>query len=289
MSAHRPILGLMRCGSWGARLSPSALTELLDAAHDFGINMLDLADIYGDHSTNALLGQVFRLRPDLRAKFKLIAKIGIVMRNSPGNQRGVQHYDLSPAYLQKALDDTLQALHVDHVDTLMLHRFDPHLDAVSVSGWLDHLRKHGKFSDFGVSNFDAHALALFDAHQRICANQIELSLAQSRALIDGTHSATRARDAMVQAWSPLGGGSLLDVNHEVGARVQPQLQQMSQEFGLDASALLLRWVASLPSTQVVIGSTRVERLRSAVLACADTLPKDAWYALWEAARGVAVD
>ena len=98
-------------------------------------------------------------------------------------------------------------------------------------------------------------------------------------------SFSRARSAEVQAWSPLGGGDLLDPQSAAGGRVQARLQAMAGEFGLDPAALLLRWVASVPDTRVVLGSTKIERLREGVRACAEPLPRDAWYALWEAARG----
>lgn len=285
---HSPILGSMRFGQWGAQLSPQAVAELLEAALDFGIDTLDLADIYGGHTTNALVGAAFALRPGLRARFKLIAKIGIVMTSSPDNPRGVHHYDLSVEHLQHALDNTLSALDTDRVDTLMLHRFDPHLQPAAIADWVRYEQRQGHVGDFGVSNFDAHSIALFDGHLPVVANQIELSLSNSAALEDGTHSATRTRGAVVQAWSPLGGGDLLNSQSQIGGRVHERLQALGHEFGLDAASLLLRWVASLPATRVVIGSTKIERIRDAVHACEASLPRDAWYALWEAARGKAV-
>jgi predicted oxidoreductase len=285
MNHSTPILGSMRFGDWGAQLSPHAVADLLEAALDLGIDTLDLADIYGGHTTNALVGAAFGLRPGLRAGFRLIGKIGIVMANSPGNLRGVQHYDLSPEHLQHALSDTLSALGTDRVDTLMLHRFDPLLQPAAVADWVRGEQREGRIGDFGVSNFDPHALALFDGQLPVAANQIELSLANSGAIDDGTHAATCARDAEVQAWSPLGGGDLLDPRSQTGDRLQEPLRTMSGEFGLDPASLLLRWVASLPQTRVVLGSTKIERLRDAVHACEEPLPHDAWYALWEASRG----
>ncbi|MEQ1514035.1 MAG: aldo/keto reductase [Lysobacteraceae bacterium] len=288
MSNTTPILGSMRFGEWGARLSPQAVAELLEAALDLGIDTLDLADIYGGHTTNALIGAAFALRPGLRARFKLIAKIGIVMTSSPDNPRKVHHYDLSVEHLQRALDDTMSELGTDHVESLMLHRFDPHLQPAAIADWIRYEQRLGHVGDFGVSNFDAHAIALFDGHLPVVANQIELSLANSAALEDGMHSATRIRGAAVQAWSPLGGGDLLDPQSQIGGHVHERLQAMGHEFGLDTASLLLRWVASLPETRVVIGSTKIERIREAVHACESALPRDAWYALWEVARGRAV-
>ncbi len=272
----------MRFGEWGARLSAHQVADLLHAALDEGIDTLDLADIYGDHSTNGLVGEALRVRPTLRSRIKLLAKAGIVMPQSPGNTRGVQHYNLSPEHLQQALESTLRDLGVEHVHTFMLHRFDQHLDPAAVADWVRSEQSRGRIGQFGVSNFDAHAVGLFDGHLSVVANQIELSLTHSNALEDGSHSATRGRKAEVQAWSPLGGGGLLEY---LGDDLERALQSMAHEFGLDRAGLLLRWVASLPDTRVVLGSAKAERLSQAVRACSEPLPRDAWYALWQAARG----
>lgn len=278
----------MRFGAWGARLSPDAVADLLAAALDLGIDTLDLADIYGGHTTNALVGAALALRPGLRTRLTLIAKIGIRMASSPGNARGVQHYDLSAAHLRHALDETLRALGTDRVDTVMLHRFDPLLDPAAIAAWVREELAAGRIGAFGVSNFDAHAIALFDGRLPVVANQIELSLAQTTALDDGTLAATRARGAEAQAWSPLGGGALLDPHSAAGGRLHGPLQAMAADFGLDPAGLLLRWVATLPDTRAVLGTANRHRLADAVRACAEPLPRDAWYALYEAARGVAV-
>lgn len=283
-----PILGSMRFGEWGARLSPEGVADLLEGALDLGIDTVDLADIYGGHTTNALVGAAFARRPGLRQRLHLIAKIGIVMATSPGNARGVQHYDLSVSHLRRALDESLRALGVERVDTLMLHRFDPLLAPAAIADWVREEQTAGRIGAFGVSNFDAHAIGLFDGVLPIAANQIELSLAHDAALDDGTLAATRARGAEAQAWSPLGGGTLLDTQSSVGGRLYGALQAMSAEFGLDPASLLLRWVATMPGVRAVLGTTKIERLREGAKACAEPLPRGTWYALWEAARGRAV-
>lgn len=288
MPLPAPLLGSMRFGDWGARLSADAVADLLSAALDHGIDTVDLADIYGGHTTNALVGAALARRPDLRGRLHLIAKVGIVMASSPGNRRGVQHYDLSVAHLRRALDDTLVALGIDRVDTLMLHRFDPLLNPAAIADWVRDEQRGGRVGAFGVSNFDAQALPLFDGRLTIVANQIELSLANARALDDGTLAATRVRGAEAQAWSPLGGGALLDPQSAMGGRLHAPLQAMGAEFGLDPASLLLRWVATLPGTRVVLGTANPHRLADAVRACSEPLPRDAWYALLEAGRGVAV-
>lgn len=274
----------MRFGSWGAKLSPAGVATLLEGALDAGIDTLDLADIYGDHTTNPLVGDALALRPGLRQRLRLLAKVGIVKTDSPGNPRGVQHYDLSVRHLRAALDTSLRDLRTDHVDVLMLHRFDPLLEPAAIAEWVREEQAAGRVGAFGVSNFGPHALALFDGKLDIVGNQVELSLANSTVIEDGTLDATRSRGAEVQAWSPLGGGALL----QPPPALSEALQLFASEFGVDTASLLLRWVATVPATSVVIGSTDPTRIRAAAEACATPLPKDAWYALWEAARGLPV-
>lgn len=284
MTRPAPILGSMRFGSWGANLAPAGVAALLESALDAGIDTLDLADIYGDHGTNPLVGEALALRPGLRRRLRLLAKVGIVKTDSPGNPRGVQHYDLSVQHLRAALDASLRDLQTDHVDVLMLHRFDPLLEPAAIADWVSAEQAAGRIGAFGVSNFGPQALALFDGLLDIEANQVELSLANSAVIDDGTLDATRARGAEVQAWSPLGGGGLL----QPPAPLREALHALGGEFGLDAASLLLRWVATVPATRVVIGSTDAGRIRAAVEACTTPFPKDAWYALREAARGYPV-
>ena len=274
------ILGSMRFGDWGARLSPAEVARLLATALDLGIDTLDLADIYGGHTTNALVGAALRHDPSLRPRLRLLAKVGIVMPDSPGNARHVQHYDLSPGHLDAALAATLRDLGVAQVDSLMLHRFDPRLDVDAVAGWVAVQRELGVVRGFGVSNFPATALPLVAGRLALSSHQIELNAAASQALDDGTHAASRAAGAEVQAWSPLGGGALLADDDQGRA-----LDAIAGDFGIDRASLLLRWVSSLPRTKVVLGTTRPERLADAARAVENPLPSDAWYAVWQAARG----
>lgn len=279
------LLGSMRFGDWGARLAPAEVARLLACALDLGIDTLDLADIYGGHTTNALVGAAFAHDRSLRSRLHVLAKVGIVMPDSPGNRRGVQYYDSSPAHLDAALAGTLHSLGTDRVDVFVLHRPDPLMDPDAVCKWVRTEQARGRIGAFGLSNVDAPGLALFDGRLPVVANQIELSLAHSVALDDSTAAAASARGIELQAWSPLGGGALLARRDDTLARA---LDTMAHEFGLDRAGLLLRWVASLPGTRVVLGTAKAERLAHAVQAVAEPLPRDAWYALWQAARGRAM-
>ena len=143
---------------------------MLEGALDVGIDTLDLADIYGDHTTNPLVGDALALRPGLRQRLRLLAKVGIVKTDSPGNPRGVQHYDLSVRHLRDALDASLRDLRTDHVDVLMLHRFDPLLEPAAIADWVreEQMRRDASARSASPTSA-AHALGLFDGKLDIVA------------------------------------------------------------------------------------------------------------------------
>ena len=286
MSTLPPLLGSMRFGDWGARLAPAAVADLLEAALDAGIDTLDLADIYGGHTTNALVGAAFALRPGLRARFRLVAKIGIVTTANPANTRGLPWYDLSLPHLSDALAETQDTLGVGHVDTLMLHRFDPLLRVDEIADWVRDLQREGRIVNFGVSNFYAHAIARFDCLVPVAANQIALSLAHWAPLEDGTHGATFARGAEVQAWSPLGGGRLGDPADERTRAVAGLLDAKAAEYGVSRAAATYSWVMAHPARPIpIVGTQNVERIREIPQAFAPRWTRAEWYAVLQTSMG----
>jgi predicted oxidoreductase len=277
MISKLPIIGTMRLGTWGAHYSAQTLNAWLWQAAELGFDTLDTADIYGHHSTNALLGAAFALSPLLKSRFKLIAKIGICLPESQGNALGLQHYRADIAHLQKSLDDYIRDLGVDCVDQLLLHRIDPLIDPDAVTHWMHSAQQSGRMRNVGVSNASVAQLRLFENRIAICANQVELSLAH-RAALDDLQPHALAHNCELQAYSPL-------KQMAFDSALERSLQHWQQALMLDRAQLLLSWVASIPGVRVILGSTQIERLRLAQLACARPLPHDAWTELYIHARG----
>src|SRR5436190_8351297 len=44
-------------GEWARQFSAAEVSQILDRAHQLGINLLDTAECYGDHSVEKLIGQ----------------------------------------------------------------------------------------------------------------------------------------------------------------------------------------------------------------------------------------
>jgi predicted oxidoreductase len=271
-----PILGTMRLGRWGANLSAQQLNRFFHDARAFGIDTIDTADIYGDHSTNALIGAALALSPDLRAELKIIAKAGIVMPISPGNGIAKQYYNNSSVYLQQSLEQSLRDFAVAQVDQFLVHRIDLLMDCDALCEFAATSIAAGKIRAFGLSNASSSELAAFDGKHAICANQLSLSLGELHPM-DNLLVNCQARGAQVQAYSPLKLPDSVDL--------EAQLALMATARNLSTAQLQIAWLTMIPSVSPVIGSTQIHRVADLVAACQVKLSREEWYRLYIAARG----
>jgi aryl-alcohol dehydrogenase-like predicted oxidoreductase len=149
---HVSVVGL-GCNNFGGRLDEAATKRVVDAALDAGVNFLDTADIYGGSDSEAFLGRVLRGRRD---RVVLATKFGMALNEeTPGGAR--------PAYVKRALEDSLRRLQMDHVDLYQLHRPDPEVPIADTLGALGELVDAGWVREIGCSNFDAAQLEEADA------------------------------------------------------------------------------------------------------------------------------
>ena len=84
--------------------------ELIDAVHtalDNGVNFFDTADTYGLGQSEFTLGKALGSR---RKDAVIATKFGVRAGN------GKTFYDNSPAYIEQALDASLQRLNTDYID-----------------------------------------------------------------------------------------------------------------------------------------------------------------------------
>ena len=69
------VLGLWRLSSW--QMSVAERVRYLQEALALGMTTIDQADIYGDYTSEVLLGEAFAAAPELRAQFQIVTKCGI--------------------------------------------------------------------------------------------------------------------------------------------------------------------------------------------------------------------
>ena len=265
----------------------TAARGLVEAAMEAGITLFDTADIYGFDGARGfgdaetLLGRVFAESPGLRRRMVLASKGGI----DPGAP-----YDQSADYLERAIDASLTRLGVERIDLYQIHRPDILAHPHEIARALQKAKALGKIGVIGVSNFtvaQTEALRRFMPHGlKLASTQPELSPLTLAPIEDGTLDYAVVHGEAVLAWSPLGGGRILDARTERERAVAAALDVVAEAQGVSRAAAALSWVMALPVRPIpIVGSqTRARILESADALKVSWTRKD-WYAVLVASRG----
>ncbi len=259
--------------------------QLVSSVLDAGINFLDTADIYGSSapggfgSAEALLGDAIAADPSLRNRMVLATKAGI--------RPGVP-YDQSPSYLTDALDASLRRLKVDTIDLWQIHRPDLLAHPQDVARSLQDAIAKGKVRAVGVSNFSTHqvqALKHFLGHPLV-STQPEISPLRIDCFENGELDQAMTMGLTPLAWSPLGGGRVLNPNDEKAENVAAELDKVAERAGVTRYIAAYSWLMSHPSGIIpIIGSQNPERIAGARAAFDVRWTRGEWYAVFTAARG----
>ncbi len=259
--------------------------EKVEAAFEAGITLFDTADIYGADtpagfgSSETLLGKVFADAPHLRGKMVLASKGGIVI--------GIP-YDQSRSYIASAIDASLKRLGVDHIDLWQVHRPDVLTHPAELAKALEAAKAAGKIGSIGVSNFTiAQTQALMRyLDSPLTSIQPELSALTLDPIVDGTLDMAMADNLAVLAWSPLGGGRIVNPGTDRERAVAIALQAEADKQGVSLTAVAVSWIMAHPSRAIpIIGSQNPDRIRAAGEALKVRWTRSSWYAVYVAARG----
>ena len=299
-------------GSWD-NMPPSdeikqRADDLIHAAVEHGITLIDLADIYTRGKSDMVVGEVIKNDPSIREKIQLQAKSGIVLPDElyPGS---IAHFDFSYDNLTKKVETTLQRLNTDYVDILLLHRPDPLVEPEEVARAFDDLKSSGKVLHFGVSNHTPMQIELLKKYlnQPIVINQLELNVLHNDLINDGivsnmtsaqytgaraTLDYCRVEDIMIQAWSPVAGGQIFAPKDDAPDTVKATaglIAKLAEKHQTTKAAIALAWLLHHPAgIQPILGTMNVKRIPESVLADDVTLSRVEWYSLLAAANGAGV-
>ncbi|MEL6393519.1 MAG: aldo/keto reductase [Bacteroidota bacterium] len=281
------VVGVMRLGTWGVNMDTQELERYIDECLEHGLSDFDHADIYGHYTEEAHFGEVIKRRPDLRQKMEITTKCGIKMRSENRPDHRVKSYDSTAAHIIQSTENSLKELGVERLKLLLLHRPDYLLDPSEVAEAFERLKNEGKVQFFGVSNYTTSQFELLNAQTPLVTNQLEVSLTHPDALDDGTLDQSLRLGLPPMAWSPFGGGQLFtDSEDPQIKRIQQVAGELGETYGASLDQLLLAWILKHPARIVpVIGSSKIQRVKSALDATKIQLSHEDWYQLLEASRG----
>lgn len=194
--------------------------DSVKAALAAGYRHIDTASIY---KNEAGVGQGIRESGVPREEIFVTTKIW-------NNKRGYEK-------TRESVEKSLERLGLDYLDMVLIHwPAAPHRvenwEELNQSTWqaLTDLYKEGKIRAIGVSNFKPHHLkALLEAEVKPMVNQIELHPGMTQ---QETVDLCKEHGILLEAWSPLGCGRLLD---------HPFLAELAAKYGKSVAQVCIRW------------------------------------------------
>ena len=190
------------------------------AALEAGYRHIDTAAFYGNEGG---VGRAIRKSGIPREEIFVTTKVW-------NTERG---YEKAKASILASLD----RLGLDYVDLCLIHwpaipKQYPDWEAINVDTWraFTELHRLGKIRAIGVSNFKPrHLKALMETEVKPMVNQIECHPGQPQ---NETIAYCQTNGILVEAWSPMGRGKLLD---------HPLLVEMAGKYGVSVAQLCIRW------------------------------------------------
>ncbi|MFC4244841.1 aldo/keto reductase family oxidoreductase [Gryllotalpicola reticulitermitis] len=294
LTASNLILGLMRI----TELDDESIRTLVGTARDEGIDFFDHADVYGSgrHQCERRFGDAVQFASSEREQVKIQTKTGIV--------DGA--FDFSKDHILESVDESLAALRTDYIDVLLLHRPDALVEPEEVAAAFDQLEASGKVRNFGVSNHTPGQVELLKkfVRQPLAFNQVQLSITHAPLVAAGVASNmagldqsidrdngildySRLNDITLQAWSPFQkqffNGVFLG-DRENYAELNDAIDELAAKYEVTPTAIAVAWITRHPANfQVVLGTTKPERVRESAAGSELPLTRVEWYRLFTAA------
>ncbi|OGX79324.1 oxidoreductase [Exiguobacterium sp. SH31] len=289
LSFSRIIHGMWRLAEW--EMSPQERLTFIEQCIELGITTFDHADIYGGYTCEGLFGEALRLKPSLRDQIEIVTKTGIKLTGSFNPGQTLNHYDTTKAHIISQTERSLNELGIDQIDTLLIHRPDPLMDPDEVAEAFITLQQSGKVRTFGVSNHVPSTQQLLQSRLpfQLVTNQLELSPMQLKHFEDGSVDLCHEKRMPLMAWSPLAGGQLFSADNYAPLREKlEEIRVRHDASGIDS--IVYAWLLKHPvNIMPIIGSGKIERVRTGVDALEIELSREEWFEILKASRGRDVD
>jgi aryl-alcohol dehydrogenase-like predicted oxidoreductase len=269
-------LGGNTFGKWA---DAATTAEIIGRALDFGVNLIDTADLYNSGQSEELIGRTVRSR---RHDVLIATKMGM-----PYGE-GINDYGSSRKRVIESCEASLRRLDTDYIDLYLIHKYDPHTPLDETLGALDDLVRAGKVRYIGCSNYTAwqvtYALWTSERYrlQRYVCIQPQYNLLDREVERELTPCCVELGLGMM-AYYPLAAGILTGKyrpgepwpqgtrasnNPRFAPWLTPgvlttvqQLDSWAQGRGQTVGALALAWLAAQPGiSTVIVGASRPDQV-----------------------------
>ena len=264
-------LGTWQFGSrewgYGDEYAEREALEIVHAALDLGINLIDTAEIYAFGRSERIVGRAIEGR---RAESFVATKVFPVL-------------PVAPIVVQRGRA-SLGRLGIDAIDLYQVHQRNPLVPQGTIMDGMRRLQDAGVIRHVGVSNYP---LGAWQAAERalggpVLSNQVQYSLA-TRGPESDLIPYAQAHDRLVIAYSPLAQGFLsgrfdastsaprgirkfnplfLPENLEKATALLDALRDIARAHDATPAQVALAWVIRRPNVVAIPGASKVSQVHS---------------------------
>ncbi|HEU0194791.1 MAG TPA: aldo/keto reductase [Gaiellales bacterium] len=248
-------------GSWGTPRSDAEVIAAIQAAIDAGMSWIDTAEVYGNGTSERLVGRAIAGRRDEALVFTKVA---------PSDEGS----GIRPEQIGRAVRGSLKRLGIEQIDLYQVHWPDDGVPVEETWGAMAELVDQGLVARIGVSNFDRPLLERCLSIHPVASVQNELSLLH-RDDVGELLPWLAEKKIGYLAYSPLGSGLLTgglgrnpvfdagdwrasEFSAETlaeAAAVVDAMRATSERAGIPVPALALAWVISRPGVTAAIAGS----------------------------------
>lgn len=273
-------------GEWGKTFTQEEVNAILRRAKELGINFIDTAECYGDHLSEALIGQAIRGERD---RWVVATKFG---HKFHGFRDRTEHW--SAAEVRQQLEESLKALQTDYIDLYQFHSgTDEVFDNDELWTMLDKEKQAGKIRFLGISLNKKNSMHQVEAATRVGADVIQIVYNRlDRRPEEDVFPSCQRQDLGVLARVPLASGYLsgkyrpdavfgerdvrrYDEEREKKLRLVEEIRRTEVPEGVDMAQWALAWCLQHPAVTCVIpGVKNVEQVEANAKAAELDLVRD---------------
>lgn len=283
----------------GWTLNEKESFEMLDEVAGSGINFIDTADMYSSWvpgnnggESETIIGKWMKSRAN-REQMIITTKLGADMGN--GNK------GLSPAYIKKAVENSLKRLQTDYIDVYMSHYDDKDTPVEESILAFNELIREGKVREIGASNLEADRIKssnefaknnglkgyisfqpLYNLYDREKFETEYLPLAKTASLAVTPYYSLASgfltgkyRTQEDAQKSSRGGGIINNYLNDRGERILAAMDNIAQDVNVPLSEIAVAWQLHKDYiTAPIASATNKNQLQSLVNAASLALTED---------------
>ncbi|MFZ1704108.1 MAG: aldo/keto reductase [Saprospiraceae bacterium] len=281
----RVIAGTIRWGSWGAKLSSTKMAELMNSCLDIGITTFDMADVYGNYTTEREFGDALILSGIQRDKIQLIAKSGIIKPCAEKPGFLISHYNTSKRHIIESVDQSLENLNSNYLDVFMVHRGSPMLDFQEIAEAFQILYEAGKVKSFGVSDFNHTQISAMKKYFPINSAQMEYSMLHDQAMYNGILDMCMEHNITPISWAPIA-GDVLFTSTKTGKKRYEKLETLAEKYEWSVTEMALLFLLHHPAKiHPIVSAPKLNKMKEFTDLLDVKITNEQWFDILRTIKG----